>query len=200
MQASVPDHIKEKQNDILFDKIMLTEEEAKAVFHRAYHRIADPLSWHQLTNLAVARFWEPEDRTINRIPLICEGNYLRIQIPGSGSDTGDSYDWVKIDRIIQDKNSEKAYETFGMTFRACSNPEHSAQMSAHFFQSLATSTFLIRRYSNTVVSSYHGRYEDININAISPMANIRNAFVAVGSKVGLSETEWSKLVKSFLAD
>ena len=127
-------------------------------------------------------------------------NYLQIEIPGPGPKPGDGYDWIKIDRIINEKNPDFAYEIFGMTFRACSNPENNTGTTAHFFKRLATSTFIIRRNGNTIISSYHGRNEVPNVHTDSTLGNIRNAFVAIGAAAGLSETVWSILVKSFLRE
>jgi len=200
MDALIPNQVKGKENNIQHEKILSSRKEAATLFDLAYRRITNPLNWHKLSGITVARFLEPADPNINQQPVLREGNYLRIEIPGPGPKTGDGFDWVKIDKIISEKNPEATTEIFGMTFRASSNPENNAVATAHFFQSLATSTFIIQRNENKVISSYHGRNEVPNLHTGSTLGNIRNAFVAVGAAAGLSETVWSILVKSFLKD
>jgi len=196
----IPPQLKGKENNIQFDKTFGTQAEALAAFERAYARMNDPLHWHELTRVIVARFLLPSDPSLNQYPLVREGNFFRIEIPGPGPQTGDGYDWVKVDKVIDEKNPTAATELFGMTFRACSNPERHSHTTAHFFQSLATSTFITRRNYNTVTSSYHGRNEIPNVHTDSILGNIRNAYVALGAGAGLSETVWSILIKSFLQE
>jgi len=200
MQPLIPDQIKGKENNIETVKNAESRAEAIAIFKRAYARINDPLHWHVLSRVAVARFLPPSNPNLNRPPLIREGNYLRIEIPGPGPKPGDGYDWVKVDKVIHEGSSDATDEIFGMTLRACSNPEKNTATTAHFFQSQATSTFVIRRTGNTVIASYHGRNEIPNIHTDSSLGNIRNAFVALGAAAGLSETIWSIIIKSFLKD
>ena len=198
MHELIPAQINGKENNIQYDKSFGSQPEALAAFERAYSRINDPLHWHELTRVIVARFLLPSDPNLNKYPLIREGNFFRIEIPGPGPKTGDGYDWVKVDRVVDEKNPRASNELFGMTLRACSNPERNSDTTAHFFQSLATSTFIVRRNYNTVISSYHGRNEVPNVHTHSVLGNIRNAYVALGAGAGLSETVWSILIKSFL--
>jgi len=100
---------------------------------------------------------------------------------------------------VEDKRNPLAgLESFGMTFRACSNPFNGSMATAHFFKSLATSSFLLRRNGKLVTVSYHGRNEVPNIQTGNILDNIRNAFVALGAEAGMSEAVWSRLLKAFL--
>jgi len=200
MPELIPEQIKGKENNIHYSKTFGSQPEALVAFERAYDRMNDPLQWHKLTRVIIARFLLPSDPNLNHYPLIREGNFFRIEIPGPGPNTGDGYDWVKVDTVIDEKNPKASTELFGMTFRACSNPEGNSNTTAHFFQSLATSTFITRRNYNTLTSSYHGRNEIPNTHTHSTLGNIRNAYVALGAGAGLSETVWSILIKSFLQE
>lgn len=200
MHKLIPIQSKGKENNLQSVKTLTSLDEANALFQLAYQRINNPLRWHHLTGIVVTRFLLPEDTSLNHEPLISEGNYLRIEIPGPGTATGNGFDWIKIDTVVHDIDIERQKELFGMTFRACSNPEKNTDTTAHFFQSSSTSTFIIQRQQLTVTASYHGRNEIPNVHTESLLGNIRNAFVAVGAAAGLSETMWGILVKSFLKD
>ena len=196
----IPDQVKGKENNIETSKVFDTQYESVAAYQRAYERMHDPLHWHVLTRVVVARFLMPENRSLNKTPLISTGNFFRIEIPGPGPANGDGYDWVKVDNVIEDNDPGNCSSFFGMTFRACSNPERNTKATAHFFQSLATSTFIIQRHYLSVSASYHGRNEIPNTHTNSTMGNIRNAFVSLGAAAGLSDTVWSILVKSLLEE
>jgi hypothetical protein len=70
----------------------------------------------------------------------------------------------------------------------------------HFFEDLATSTFVIERIGNPVTARYYGRNELPNTETSEKKDIIRNAIVATGAAAGLSELQWSALLKAFLKE
>jgi hypothetical protein len=64
---------------------------------------------------------------------------------------------------------------------------------------MATSSYIIERNGDIVTARYHGRNEISNIATASTLDNIRNATIAVGASIGLSEVQWSALLKGLLS-
>jgi hypothetical protein len=91
-------------------------------------------------------------------------------------------------------------EWTGMKVRPCGNPGSGASGAAHFFRVGATSTFIIERDGAKVTAYYHGRNEVPNTATPKLADNVRNALVAAGAIVSLSEAQWSVLSKGFLSE
>ena len=87
-----------------------------------------------------------------------------------------------------------------MKVRPCGDPRSAVTNTAHFFGEDASSTFLIERNGDKVTAFYHGRNEVPNTSTPKWGDNVRNALVASGAIVGLSEAQWSALCKGFLAE
>ena len=105
---------------------------------------------------------------------------------------------MKVEAIEEHNNPASEYEWMGMRLRPTSNPQNDNEETAHFFQSTATSTFVIVREGNTVTASYHGRNEKANTHTSSAVDNMRNAVVTSGAIAGFSEVQWATLIKEFL--
>ena len=132
--------------------------------------------------------------------LAQEGDYFRVDIPGPGPSIGGGYDWVRVETIEDLTNPAGEEESFGMKVRPSAAPGGDSGHTAHFFTGDATSTFLVRRIGNKVMATYHGRNELPNTSTGETKDNIRNSVIAMGAFVGLSELQWSTLIKSFLED
>jgi len=197
MTTLIPQNIKGKKNDLYESVHVPTTEQAITIFQQAYKRISNPFMWHDLTGLPAKFLPASENETSFKNPL-WEGNYFKIEIPGPGSSKGSGYDWVMVETVEDKRNSQGSLESFGITLRACSNPYNGSLATAHFFKSLATSSFFLQRDGKLVTASYHGRNEVPNIQTGNLLDNIRNAFVALGAEAGMSELVWSQLLKAFL--
>jgi hypothetical protein len=172
-------------------------EEAINTFKRACKRLLNPPVWHELSGVLSASFQLQPSNGDSRNRLAQINDYLLIDIPGPGPSAGNGYDWVKVENIAE--NADPAAEqSFGMTLKATPNPDKPEQGIAHFFGEGATSTFIIKRNSNTVTASYHGRNELPNTKKASFPDKIRNSIIAAGALAGISELQWMALIKGLL--
>ena len=197
MTTLIPKNIKGKENDLFESTHAQTMEQANLIFQRACRHMSDPFTWHEITGLPV-RFLPSTDTVDPRINPIKVGNYFRIETPAPGTSKGDGFDWVKVEAVEDKRNSRADVESFGMTLRACSNPTNNSADTAHFFSSMATSSFLIQRNHLIITASYHGRNEVPNTETTRLVDTIRKTFVALGAAAGMSEIVWSRLLKAFL--
>ncbi len=194
----VPGNLNGKPTDLENTKTFNSKSEAQEAFKRAYKRMLNVTIWHKLIGFASAHFVlrDTLGRRSNRLAEV--GDYFQIDIPGPGPSSGDGYDWVVVEAIKDNRRPEAEEEAYGMRLRSTKNPNKTGDEVAHFFTSEATSTFIVSRYQNTVSCSYHGRNEVINTETEKIKDKIRNTIVGAGAMLGISELQWSALIKSFL--
>ena len=176
--------------------IPVDEYEAKKMYKIARERLLTPGCWQQLSGSASATFEVISNGNIS-LKEVKENDYLRIDIPGPGADEGDGFDWVKVETIKEDFIQE-ADNSIALKLRASPNPNNDKTSTAHFFKEDATSSFIIKLIGNTITVSYYGRNEVPNVKNVSIIDKVRNALVAVGAAIGLSEIQWDSLVKGLL--
>ena len=174
-----------------------SKEEAIDTFTRACKRLLNPPVWHELAGDLSASFTlkSPDGNDANRLAQI--NDYLQIDIPGPGPAAGDGYDWVKVENIAENTDPDSE-ESMSMTLKPASNPGSPGKGIAHFFKEGASSTFIVQRKGNSVVSSYHGRKELPNDKDPSFPDKLRNTIVAAGALAGISELQWTALIKGLL--
>lgn len=199
VNALVPANVNGKQNDLGTTIVLNGDEQARDRYSKACTRMFSPALWHSLAGALSASFaacssaGEPVDRKLMMNDLV------RIDIPGPGTTAGHGYDWVKVD-IIQDGTTEDGQEELcGMRLRPTTSPGENSE-TAHFFQSSASSTFILRRSGSIVTASYHGRNEVPNTHMENTLDNVRNAIITSGALAGLSEAQWMALIKGFIAE
>ena len=171
------------------------EAEAREIFNRAKNRLLHPGEWQKISGSLTAEFKLAAQESPDAIARV--NDHIRIDIPGPGSVTGEGYDWVRIDDIQTDPE-KAADESFLITLRPSDNPEKLSEDTAHFFQSNATSSFLLLRKGATVSARYHGRNEIANTEDVPVTDKVRNALVAGAAKAGISEIQWKSLVSGLL--
>jgi hypothetical protein len=196
----IPVNEKGKPSDLEFSVILDTIDAACHCYMRAVKRMQNPGIWHDLAGWASASFTLVGTRGEELYRLAWEGDYIRIDVPGPGPAEGGGYDWVKVEKVEEYIDSSGQREWVGMKVRPCGSPVSEASGTAHFFRSDATSTFIIERNGEKVTAFYHGRNEVPNTATLKLVDNVRNALVAAGAMVSLSEAQWSALSKGFLAD
>ena len=172
--------------------------EALTTYKRACKRLLNPPIWQLLSANLSAEFLLFTNGNNYAERLMQEGDFLRIDIPGPGSKAGDGYDWVRVE-TIQDNVDKEADESIGITVRSAENPGKPGAGTAHFFKEGASSTFIIKRTGNTINACYYGRNELPNTQNISIIDKLRNGLVAAGALAGISNLQWSALLKGLLA-
>lgn len=139
---------------------------------------------------------EESIKNVDRLAVV--DDCIKIDIHGPGPSAGEGYDWVKIESIQHNSNPDGEEESMAIRVRSSKQPGKQGKDIAHFFTSDATSTFIIYRHQNIVTSFYHGRNEILNIHIEKLTDNIRNVIMGGVALAGVSEMQWSALIKSFL--
>lgn len=137
-----------------------------------------------------------EGQTVNRFPR--ENDYIRIDIPGPGLESGDGFDWVIIEKIGNEADVARDTELTFLQVRPASAPINYKVETAHFFSPGASSTFLVKRSANLVISEIHGRNEKPNVATGNKLDNIRNSLVAGLAMAEFSDLQWKELCKAFI--
>jgi hypothetical protein len=202
MQTSIiPEQKEGKHNDLAESRSFPDKAAAADFFDLVASRLLQPGQWSALAGAGSAAF-ELVDHS--GMPLAREarqGDYLKIDLPGPGSVSGEGYDWVRVDEIERKGDAAAAQALLAMRVVACQNPTGTRQeAAAHFFVEGASSTFELLRKDNTVSIAYHGRNEVPNTDTGSIADNLRNAITGTLAVAGISELQWTALLKGMLAD
>lgn len=161
--------------------------DATAAYRLAVDRLFAVNGWHELNNSFKTQFWlcDSEGAPVDRKPVA--GDYVRIDLTGPGSPSGDGYDWVRIEQI-EAGDGDDPYAA--MTVTPSANPLSQDPAIAHFFAAGATNTFVVRRLGNCVTAEVHGRNEVPNTEGVPLLDRVRNESVALLGSVGLSKIQW----------
>ena len=179
------------------EKIELASEmEAVHFFKTGKQRLLDVNRWTEIAGGAMSEFFLTDEKGNLVQRKVTAGDYIRIDIPGPGTQTGGGYDWVIIEEIKTEVLDDS--EVLSITARPSTNPLTTSQDTAHFLTEKATSTFQIKRIGKTIYAEEHGRNEIPNTDTGNTLDNIRNTFVGWGAKVGFSYPQWKALVKGLL--
>ncbi|RYZ45922.1 MAG: hypothetical protein EOP49_24290 [Sphingobacteriales bacterium] len=183
------------QKNLVSEKECNSATEAEAFYEVARARLFDVNNWHKTTKgiKTVFQLVDKEGNPLSRTAR--EGDYVAIDIPGPGSDSGGGRDWVLVEGLEPEQKGE---QRAGMRLRPVSNPTVAANNTAHFFSDHASSTFTIERDGNKVRARYHGRNEKPNTDASTIKEKVRNAVVAIGAMLGFSDIQWKGLIEGFL--
>ncbi len=197
MKTIVPAQREGNAYDTISERLFPTEKLAKSHFQVVRKRLLAINHWHKMAGEEKATFELIDGRgeKVERMPAI--GDFMRIDIPGPMNHSGDGFDWVKIEDILED---EELHEEFiSIRIRPSSNPERPTEETAHFFDDVATSTFVVKRENNKISAEVHGRNEKPNLEDVSLIDKIRNTFVAFGGILGASKIQWKSFTDGLLA-
>jgi hypothetical protein len=180
-------------------KAMNTREAAIQLFRLAKQRLISINSWDKICGIASATF-DLMDEKGEKIESIepKTGNLIRIKLPAPSNPAGDGYDWVRIEKIINVKDSKNDQELYGFHVRPAQNPKDPKPETAHFYSSTATSSFLVFRNKQQVIAMERGRNEKPNLQTSGLWNRIRNLMIALGGMLGLSKPQWKSLTDGIL--
>lgn len=195
---TVPKQEKGAKSDTYHSVKFKTPNEAQVFFKIAKKRLLDVSDWHKLCGLGSATFALVDSKGNKVRRAARDGDYLRIDIPGPGSKTGEGYDWVKVEAVRNKNIPANDYDELSMRVRPAKNPKDNSQETAHFFEDKASSTFMVARGKNIVQAEIHGRNELPNIHEETRLDSIRNAVMALGAMLGFSKFQWKKLVRGLV--
>ena len=166
-------------------------EEAKAFFNVVKTRLQDINNWHELAGSFSADF-----QLVNKDGLEVQrraekGDFFKIDIPGPGTESGDGYDWVQIEKI--ESTATPDVESYGLRVRPAKNPQNSRGDIAHFYSSESTSSFTVTRESNKVTAAIYDRNTKANKDVEAATDKIRDAVIGASGILGFSKIQWKAL-------
>jgi len=176
-----------------------TVEDAEDWFLDAKEKLLDVNNWKRYATTLGAEFrlTDAVGKPVNRQAR--KGDHIRIDIPGPGSEAGSGFDWVAIEAIEYDDYPDVDMETLAMRVRPSDNPmDRNNTDTAHFFSDNATSTFVIERRVTHLSVQYFGRNETANKDG-SIIDKVRNVALATGAWLGMSDAQWTSLVKGIIS-
>ncbi|KIO78104.1 hypothetical protein TH53_05810 [Pedobacter lusitanus] len=196
MKNHIPDQHQGGKLDTTAIARFPSEEEAKAFYQIAKSRLLNVSCWAEICKVPLSTFTLTDKDGHEVIREAEPGDYLKIDIPGPGTYTGEGFDWVCIEKVDEEINDKSSAIT--LQARPSANPTAQSSSIAHFFTSQATSTFQVKQTGNTVSAEEHGRNEVPNTDTSHLTDNIRNTLVGWTAKIGLSYPQWKSLVRGIV--
>ena len=196
MEGHIPQQQEGSKMDIYAHKDFNNTAAAKACYAQAKTKLMEVYRWYEVCEVPVSTFMLTDTAGNEVKRWAQEGDYLKIDIPGPGTSTGDGYDWVKVESILEESTPDT--DVISMTVRPAANPQHVDDDTAHFFQDSATSTFQVKRVGTTLHAEVHGRNEQPNTATDQVLDNVRNTLVGWSAKLGLSFPQWKSLVSGLV--
>ena len=177
--------------------VTLASNDDAILFYRiAKQRLLQVNKWHQVSGLLSAKFQLTDENGKEINDDAQQGNYIRVDIPGPGSQAGDGYDWGLIEEL-----KEAAFEniqSIGFRVRPASNPVKDSGHIAHFYDKEATSNFIITREGSTVTASVIDRNIKPNDDAQSLTDKIRHTVAGMAALGAFSKIQWQQLAEGLV--
>lgn len=189
------------KKDIQYTITAADDDDARKLFFIARNRLLDVNGWDKVCGPVSAKF-HLTDANGHDVDRTAEKNdFFRINLPAPGPAEGKGYDWVHIEAIEDKSDSTGPYESIGLRARPSADPtQKNVENVAHFFDSGATSSFIVERHGRTVTASVLGRNEKPNTGDTTNVVDkIRNTVVGAGAIAGLSNVQWKSLVTGLIA-
>ena len=194
MKNIIPEQKEGKRLDCFESIDFESETIASLAFDAAKENLLAVNKWFELADIPATIFQltdgygNPIDRTLRL------HDYIRLNIPGPGLPSSDGYDWVNVVNVLFDNSAD--HKSFAITLKPCPDPRNPEQKdTAHFFEGISSSTFLIEQRRNSLLFQYAGRNEVINVENEHLADIIRNYIIGLGAKIGASYPQWKLLLK-----
>jgi hypothetical protein len=188
------------KKDIEHSVTAVDNDDARKLFVIARNRLLDVNNWDKVSGVLSAKFHLTDASGLEVDRTAEKDDYFKIGLPAPGPADGRGFDWVKIEAIEEKSDTSGPYESIGIRVRPASDPTQNGENVAHFFNSDATSTFLVERHEKEVTASVFGRNEKPNTKETDKVVDkIRNAVVGAGAIAGLSNIQWKSLITGLIA-
>lgn len=191
-ESLIPKQYIGRMTDAVAQNNFDTVEEAKAHYEIAKKRLLAVNNWFEISKLPASTFTLTDSKGNKISRNLMEGDYMRINIPGPGISTGNGYDWVCFDAVVELEDAHGSI--ISITAHPSKNPETNSDAIAHFYEERTSSTLQVKRLGKCVSAEMHGRNEVSNTHTNNIMDNIRNFIVGVTAKFGGSYPQWKSLV------
>lgn len=196
-ERAVPPQQKGQQADIVESINVSDSMKAGSLFAEAKRRLFDISGWGKISKGMSAEFTLTDPSGVTKHDLPRVGDHIRINIPGPGSSAGDGYDWVKIELVQEESKTDKEFAIIKV--RPSADPGKQAG-TAHFFDSGATSSFIVQREGCIISAEIHGRNEEPNTESEKLSDKVRNLAVGTAATIGFAKIQWQKLAKGLLSN
>ncbi|WP_121355328.1 hypothetical protein [Flavisolibacter nicotianae] len=197
-ESRIPEHQEGTAVNVEDSVSLPNAEEAKKFFQQVKERLLNVNSWHGFAGSLSADFQltDPAGNPVDRRPQ--KEDFFRISIPAPGIQTGEGYDWVRVEEIVERVEDDEEFTS--VRVRPASSPLNDHADVAHFYTDEATSNFIVKRQGRNVSAGVYGRNEKPNVNAAENLLDkVRNAIVGTGGVTGFSKLQWKALVSGLLA-
>jgi hypothetical protein len=192
----VPNQESGKAIDAVSSVELTDENEARSLFEVVRKRLQNVKEWKQYAGNLSAEFQLVDTNAIEVQREPAKGDYLKIDIPGPGSKSGDGFDWVRIEEIVSTSTADS--ESFGFRVRPTENPNDVERETAHFYSNESTSSFIVARTGNKVTASIHDRNTKPNTEAGRAGDKIRDVVVGAAGALTFSKIQWKNLTDGLL--
>jgi hypothetical protein len=192
----IPEQHKGIAKEVHHEVTAANKEEAEAIYRQARERLLKVNEWAGTAEGVSARFLlcDSSGNAVDR--LAQQGDLVRIDLPGPHRSSGSGFDWVILETVKEGQGAEGPWIV--LTTRPAPDPfVEASEGTAHFFAEGSTGTFLVCQKGNTVEGTHFGRNEMPNTDG-SLMDEARAVLVTIGAYLGLSDVQWSNLVKGLL--
>lgn len=195
-EETIPKQYEGKEINVEESVELSSEKEAIDFFSVVKERLQKINQWKDWAGTLSAGFTLTNERgeEVNSLPK--ESDYFKIDIPAPGIISGEGYDWVRVEEVKEESNSECDY--ISIRVRPSSSPVNENKDVAHFLGNEATSNFIVRRDGNKITAGVYGRNEKPNVQAETLIDKVRNAVVGTGAFSGFAKLQWNGLVSGLL--
>jgi len=188
-----------RQTDFTHEQKFDSLAAAHQAFLAAAGRMLSVNNWHEYSGAGSAKFTLCNNQGEEVAVMAEEGFFFSIDLPGPGPDAGDGLEWVMIEKLVSEGHANMAEEYVLMTVRPIADPRKPVAEIAHFYKDVSTSTFIVRRDGLMLSAGAHGRNETPNNEDVDLHDKVRNTAIALMARIGLSGTQWQKLVNGVIA-
>jgi hypothetical protein len=175
---------------------------AQSLYALAGKRLLDVNRWETLLKGKLGAFQLSDENGQELDGLARAGCFLRIDIVGPGTESGDGYDWVRIEAVETFENDN--IEQIAMRVRPAPKPGSDVEAPgvetpAHFYNEHATSTFTVTREGECVTASIYDRNTSVNTEGEGLMEKVRNTVFGFFGKIAFSKIQWKDLTDGLLS-
>ena len=196
----IPAQTKGTKLDYTNSVVLNSYTEVPDLYDRAKKRLFEINDWHSLCGKASAFFYLTDNNGNEKNSFPIKGDHIRIGVPGPKSIEGSGFDWVEIEEVESSEYTPNRNISY-IKVRPSENPFKKNGITAHFFSSAATSTFMVESNNLTVTASYHGRNEFANIKETKGFGEqLRHFAIALGAQAGFSKVQWKLLINNIVQD
>jgi len=193
---TVPENVDGKVIDAESFRNLPDAGTAKVVYETARKRLLDVNKWNDISSGLLADFQLSDQSGAAVSGPVRQGFYFRIDIPGPGSDAGDGYDWVFVERIEEYETED--VQSIAVRVRPVANPLGDSLQTAHFYTSEATSTFTVTREKLSVTAAVYDRNIKVNHDSGQLLDRARNMLVGSVGRMAFSKVQWEDLAGALL--